>query len=103
MSGVAAAMAALPLIKQLLPDAKRIESELRKIAQELDLNCRGSNTYMSYDFGSMVMLSELSTVAQFAASLPDWTGVKVFAPLGADAEYFDRLKIGLKKLKDSRN
>lgn len=103
MSGVAAAMAALPLIKQLLPDAKRIESELRRIAQELDLNCRGSNTYMSYDFGSMVMLSELSTVAQFAASLPDWTGVKVFAPLGADAEYFDRLKIGLKKLKDSRN
>jgi adenosylmethionine-8-amino-7-oxononanoate aminotransferase len=103
MSGVAAAIAALPLIKQLLPDAKRIESELRKIAQELDLNCRGSNTYMSYDFGSVVMLSELSTVAQFAASLPDWTGVKVFAPLGADAEYFDRLKIGLKKLKDSRN
>lgn len=103
MSGVAAAIAALPLIKQLLPDAKRIESELRKIAQELDLNCRGSNTYMAYDFNGLVMLSELSDVAQFAASLPDWKGVKVFAPLGADAEYFDKLKTGLKKLKDHRS
>ena len=103
MSGVAAAMKATGLITGLLADAKRIEWELRKIAEELDLNYRGANTYMAYDFDTEVSLAELSNVAKFAASLPGGHSVKVFAPLGADAEYFRLLKHGLKQLQDRRD
>jgi adenosylmethionine-8-amino-7-oxononanoate aminotransferase len=103
MSGVAAAIIATGLITVLLSDAKRIEWELRKIAQELDLNCRGANTYMAYDFDTEVSLAELSDVAKFAASLPGGHSVKVFASLGADAEYFRLLKHGLKQLQDRRD
>jgi hypothetical protein len=103
MSGVAAAIIATGLITGLLSDTKRIEWELRRIAEELDLNCRGANTYMAYDFETEVPLSELSDVAKFAASLPGGHSVKVFAPLGADAEYFRRLKHGLKQLQDRRD
>jgi len=103
MSGVAAALIATGLITGLLSDAKRIEWELRKIAQELDLNCRGANTYMAYDFDTEVSLAELSDVAKFAASLPGGHSVKVFAPLGADANYFSQLKVGLKQLQDRRD
>ena len=103
MSGVAAAMIATGLITGLLSDAKRIEWELRKIAEELDLNCRGANTYMAYDFDTEVSLAELSNVAKFAASLPGGHSVKVFAPLGADSDYFRLLKDGLKQLQDHRD
>lgn len=103
MSGVAAAIIATGLITGLLSDAKRIEWELRKIAQELDLNCRGANTYMAYDFDTEVSLAELSNVAKFAASLPGGHSVKVFAPLDADANYFTQLKAGLKQLQDCRD
>jgi len=34
----------------------------------------------------------------FAASLPGYNSVKVFAPLTADDKYFDRLKDGLQRL-----
>ena len=103
MSGVAAAMIATGLITGLLTDVKRIEWELRRIAQELDLNCRGANTYMAYDFDTEVSLAELSNVSKFAASLPGGHSVKVFAPLDADAEYFRLLKEGLKRLQDHRD
>jgi adenosylmethionine-8-amino-7-oxononanoate aminotransferase len=103
MSGVAAATIATGLITGLLTDAKRIEWELRRIAEELDLNCRGANTYMAYDFDTEVSLAELSNVAKFAASLPGGHSVKVFAPLGADADYFRLLKEGLKRLQDCRD
>jgi adenosylmethionine-8-amino-7-oxononanoate aminotransferase len=103
MSGVVAAITATELITGLLSNAKGIEEQLRKIAQELDLNCRGANTYMAYDFDTEVSLAELSSVAKFAASLPGGHSVKVFAPLGADDEYFHLLKHGLKQLKDFKD
>jgi adenosylmethionine-8-amino-7-oxononanoate aminotransferase len=103
MSGVAAAMISTGLITGLLSDAKRIEWELRKIAEELDLNCRGANTYMAYDFDTEVSLAELSSVGKFAASLPGGHSVKVFVPLGADADYFFQLKDGLKRIQNCRD
>ena len=103
MSGVAAAVIATGIITGLLSNVKVIEWELRRIAQELDLNCRGANTYMAYDFDTEVSLAELSNVAKFAASLPGGHSVKVFAPLSADADYFRQLKAGLKQLQDCRD
>lgn len=103
MSGVAAAQIATGQITGLLDRAKTIEVELRKIADELDLNCRGANTYMAYDFDTEVSLAELAAVGKFAASLPGGHSVKVFAPLIADEFYFNQLKTGLQSLIDARD
>jgi adenosylmethionine-8-amino-7-oxononanoate aminotransferase len=97
MSGVAAALSATQQIQSLLPRVPEIEQRLQSIADELDLNSRGANTYCTYDFDREVSLSDLNNVG-FAASLPGYNSVKVFAPLTADDQYFDRLKAGLQRL-----
>jgi adenosylmethionine-8-amino-7-oxononanoate aminotransferase len=98
MSGVAAALSATRQIKSLLHRVPDIESRLQAIAEELDLNSRGANTYITYDFDREISMAELGEVAQFAASLPGGNSVKVFAPLTADDEYFAVLKQGLQRL-----
>ena len=97
MSGVAAALSAAQQIQSLLPRVPEIEQRLRRIADELDLNSRGANTYCTYDFDREISLSDINDVG-FAASLPGGNSVKVFAPLTADDQYFDRLKDGLQRL-----
>lgn len=97
MAGVAAALSATAQIQSLLHRVPGIEQRLKSIADELDLNSRGANTYITYDFDRDISLSDLSDVG-FAASLPGYNSVKVFAPLIADDEYFDRLKAGLQRL-----
>ena len=98
MSGVAAALSATRQIQSLLHRVPDIESRLQAIAEELDLNSRGANTYITYDFDREISMAELGEVAQFAASLPGGNSVKVFAPLTADDQYFDCLKNGLQRL-----
>jgi acetylornithine/succinyldiaminopimelate/putrescine aminotransferase len=98
MAGVAAALSATKQIKSLLHRVSEIENKLQYIATELDLNYRGANTYITYDFDREISLAELGKAAQFAASLPGGNSVKVFAPLTADDQYFDRLKEGLQRL-----
>jgi adenosylmethionine-8-amino-7-oxononanoate aminotransferase len=98
MAGVAAALSATNQVKSLLHRVPDIESRLQAIAKELDLNYRGANTYITYDFDREISMAELGEVAQFAASLPGGNSVKVFAPLTADNQYFDRLKDGLQRL-----
>ena len=97
MAGVAAALSATQQIRLLLPHVPEIESRLQAIADELDLNSRGANTYRTYDFDREISLSDLNNVG-FAASLPGFNSVKVFAPLTADDQYFDQLKTGLQRL-----
>ena len=97
MSGVAAALSATQQIQSLLPRVPEIEQRLQRIADELDLNSRGANTYRTYDFDREISLSDINNVG-FAASLPGYNSVKVFAPLTADDQYFDRLKDGLQRL-----
>jgi hypothetical protein len=97
MSGVAAALSATRQIQSLLPRVPEIERRLKTIADELDLNSRGANTYRTYDFDREISLSHINNVG-FAASLPGYNSVKVFAPLTADDQYFDRLKNGLQRL-----
>ena len=97
MSGVAAALSATQQIQSLLHRVPEIERRLKTIADELDLNSRGANTYITYDFDREVSLSDINDVG-FAASLPGYNSVKVFAPLTADDQYFDRLKDGLQRL-----
>ena len=97
MSGVAAALSATRQIQSLLLRVPEIEQRLQRIADELDLNSRGANTYRTYDFDREVSLSDINNVG-FAASLPGYNSVKVFAPLTADDKYFDRLKDGLQRL-----
>ena len=97
MSGVAAALSAAQQIQSLLPRVPEIERRLKTIADELDLNSRGANTYITYDFDREIPLSDINDVG-FAASLPGYNSVKVFAPLIADDQYFDRLKDGLQRL-----
>lgn len=97
MAGVAAALSATTQIRALLHRVPEIERRLQAIAEELDLNCRGANVYITYDFDQEVSLSDLSDVG-FAASLPGFNSVKVFAPLIADDQYFDTLKAGLQRL-----
>jgi len=97
MSGVAAALSATRQIQSLLHRVPEIERRLKTIADELDLNSRGANTYRTYDFNREVSLSDINDVG-FAASLPGYNSVKVFAPLTADDQYFDRLKGGLQRL-----
>jgi len=94
---VAAALSATQQIRLLLPHVPEIESRLQAIADELDLNSRGANTYRTYDFDREISLSDLNNVG-FAASLPGFNSVKVFAPLTADDQYFDQLKTGLQRL-----
>ena len=98
MAGVAAALSATNQVKSLLHRVPDIESRLQAIAKELDLNYRGANTYITYDFDREISMAELGEVAQFAASLPGGNSVKVFAPLTANDQYFDRLKDGLQRL-----
>lgn len=102
MQGVAAAIKSTELVTGLLGYARQINQELQSIADDLNLNCRGAATYMAYDFDTDVSLSELYSVGKFAASLPGGHSVKVFAPLIADAQYFDKLHQGLKNLLDQR-
>jgi acetylornithine/succinyldiaminopimelate/putrescine aminotransferase len=97
MSGVAAALSATQQIQSLLPRVPEIERRLQAIAEELDLNSRGANTYRTYDFDQGISLSDINDVG-FAASLPGYNSVKVFAPLTADDQYFDRLRAGLQRL-----
>jgi adenosylmethionine-8-amino-7-oxononanoate aminotransferase len=97
MAGVAAALSATEQIQSLLPRVPEIELRLQAIADELDLNSRGANTYRTYDFDRDISLSDLNDVG-FAASLPGYNSVKVFAPLTADDQYFDQLKTGLQRL-----
>ena len=97
MAGVAAALSATQQIKSLLHRVPDIESRLQAIAEELDLNSRGANTYIAYDFDREISLSDINDVG-FAASLPGYNSVKVFAPLTADDQYFDCLKDGLQRL-----
>jgi adenosylmethionine-8-amino-7-oxononanoate aminotransferase len=98
MSGVVAALSATQQIQQLLPRATDIHQELLSIAKELDLNWRGSNTYMAFDLGRDVTFEELGSVAKFSAGLWGGSAVKVFAPLTADQHYFQTLKTGLQLL-----
>jgi adenosylmethionine-8-amino-7-oxononanoate aminotransferase len=97
MAGVAAALTATKQIQSLLHRVPEIELRLQAIATELDLNWRGANTYITYDFDREISMADLSKVG-FAASLPGGNSVKVFAPLTADDQYFDRLKNGLQRL-----
>lgn len=97
MAGVAAALSATAQIQSLLHRVPEIERRLQDIANQLDLNTRGANTYITYDFDREITLSDLNNVG-FAASLPGGNSVKVFAPLTADDEYFDLLKAGLQRL-----
>jgi len=97
MSGVAAALSATRQIQSLLPQVPEIQQRLQSIADELDLNSRGANTYRTYDFDREISLSDINNVG-FAASLPGYNSVKVFAPLTADDQYFDGLKAGLQRL-----
>lgn len=97
MAGVAAALSATQQIRSLLPRVPEIEQRLQAIADELDLNSRGANTYRTYDFDREILLSDLNNVG-FAASLPGGNSAKVFAPLTADDRYFDLLKSGLQRL-----
>jgi len=97
MAGVAAALSATRQIRSLLHCVPEIEHRLQGIATELDLNSRGSNTYITYDFDREITMSDLNDVG-FAASLPGGNSVKVFAPLTADDEYFAALRIGLQRL-----
>lgn len=97
MAGVAAALNATQQIQLLLHRVPEIQRRLQAIADELDLNSRGANTYITYDFDRDISLSDINDVG-FAASLPGYNSVKVFAPLTADDEYFDRLKDGLQRL-----
>jgi len=97
MSGVAAALSATRQIQSLLHHVPEIERRLKTIADELGLNSRGANTYRTYDFAREITLSDLNNVG-FAASLPGHRSAKVFAPLTADDQYFDRLKDGLQRL-----
>jgi adenosylmethionine-8-amino-7-oxononanoate aminotransferase len=97
MAGVAAALNATQQIQSLLHRVPEIQRRLKSIADELDLNSRGANTYITYDFDRDISLSDINDVG-FAASLPGYNSVKVFAPLTADDEYFDRLKDGLQRL-----
>jgi hypothetical protein len=98
MSGVAAALSATQQIQTLLPRATTIHQKLADIAAELDLNCRGANTFMSFDFDRLITFEELHRVAKFSAALWGDNSVKVFAPLTADDEYFDALRAGLQRL-----
>lgn len=97
MAGVAAALSATAQIQSLLHRVPEIERRLQAIAKQLDLNARGANTYITYDFDHEVSLANLNNVG-FAASLPGGHSVKVFAPLTADDEYFDLLQAGLQRL-----
>ena len=97
MSGVAAALSATKQIQSLLHRVPEIEQRLQSIAEELDLNSRGANTYRTYDFDREITLSDLNNVG-FAASLRGYNSTKVFAPLTADDQYFDQLKTGLQRL-----
>lgn len=97
MAGVAAALSATRQIQSLLHHVPEIERRLKTIADELGLNSRGANTYRTYDFAREIALSDLNNVG-FAASLPGHRSAKVFAPLTADDQYFDRLKDGLQRL-----
>jgi adenosylmethionine-8-amino-7-oxononanoate aminotransferase len=98
MSGVAAALSATQQIQTLLPQAAKIHQRLTDIATELDLNCRGANTFMSFDFDRVISFEELYRLAKFSAALWGDNSVKVFAPLTADDEYFDALRTGLQRL-----
>jgi len=98
MSGVAAALSATQQIQTLLPQATTIHQRLADIAAELDLNCRGANTFMSFDFDRVISFEELYRLAKFSAALWGDNSVKVFAPLTADDEYFDALRAGLQRL-----
>jgi hypothetical protein len=97
MAGVAAALSATQQIRSLLPRVPEIERRLQAIADELDLNSRGANTYRTYDFDQEISLLDINNVG-FAASLPGNNSVKVFAPLTADDQYFDQLRAGLQRL-----
>lgn len=98
MSGVAAALVATQQIKNLLPQTTEIHQRLKDIASELDINWRGANTFMAFDFDRLITFEELYRVANFSASLPGDKSVKVFAPLIADDEYFNALRTGLQRL-----
>jgi hypothetical protein len=98
MSGVVAALSATQQIQNLLPKTTKIHQRLTDIATELDLNWRGANTFMAFDFDRVISFEELGRVAGFSAALWGDTSVKVFAPLTADDEYFDALRIGLQRL-----
>lgn len=97
MAGVAAALNATVQIRSLLHGVPEIQRRLQAIAAELDLNSRGANTYITYDFDREISMADLAQVG-FAASLPGGYSVKVFAPLTADDEYFGTLKLGLQRL-----
>jgi adenosylmethionine-8-amino-7-oxononanoate aminotransferase len=98
MAGVAAALEATKQIKTLLPQAVKIEHQLRDIAHRLNLNYRGANTYCMYDFDRTISMAELFSVGKLAASLEGGNAVKVFAPLTADNEFFAELEAGLKRI-----
>lgn len=98
MSGVVAALSATKQIQNLLPETPKIHQKLKNIATELDINWRGANTFMAFDFDRVISFEELIRVANFSASIPGDKSVKVFAPLIADDEYFDALRSGLQRL-----
>ena len=62
MSGVAAALSATQQIRSQLHLVPEIERRLQDIADELDLNSRGANTYRTYDFDREISLSDLNDV-----------------------------------------
>lgn len=97
MAGVAAALSATQQIRSQLHCVPKIEHRLKAIADKLGLNSRGANTYRTYDFDREITLADLNNVG-FAASLPGNNSVKVFAPLIADDQYYERLQDGLQRL-----
>lgn len=97
MQGVAASLVATKKIEVLLSRVPYIKQQLEYIAQDLDLNYRGSGLFMCMDTPKNITLGQLSS-AGLAATIPGINCVKVAAPLIADDEYFYELKTRLKPL-----
>jgi adenosylmethionine-8-amino-7-oxononanoate aminotransferase len=97
MAGVYAALAVTKKLESLLHRTEYINQNLLDIANEFNLNSRGSNLFRCYDLDKEVSLADLSK-AGLVAAIPGYKCIKVVAPITADEEYFYTLKNRLKKI-----
>jgi len=97
MAGVYAALATTKKVDTLLHRSTYIEQELVKIAQEFNLNSRGSNLFRCYDLNKALSLDDLAR-AGLTAGIQSHKSVKVVSPINADEEYFRELRVRLQKL-----
>ena len=97
MAGIYAALATTKKIEPLLPRCSYIEQELLNIANEFNLNTRGSNLFRCYDLNKNITLADLSS-AGLTAAIPGSKSIKLISPINADEEYFWELRVRLKKL-----